>query len=988
MQALSTALFADGDYKGGAGCQVSAQRLNWSPGLQRSLKTAQLRPISSPWSHPTPTAFVTRGGLAWLKEIRIGGKGPVWGRFANDLQCRLRSLRARPRCDIELSEYSRPNLASEAGAGLYSHWSDTAIDAGLRSAAGHLTGWREISDPVEASKALPPDGDEAEVGRGAHGLRGFKSAALRQLQNQQNAPVDAKREKSRDAARHRRGRENLEFLAVARLLPLHPEIARQLDKASVIRLAVSYLKLRQLSSTGLPSWCRKPDEEEKKLKKQPEAPDLGGLILQAVDGFLMILGTDLTILYISETVSIFLGQSQVDMTGNDLVGYVHTADHAGLIDHTEKLMGRARDEHVALSMENICVRLRSNLGKRNAQVPISGYRTVQLHCQRRVDAGSGQPLGLVALATALPSLALSELYLPANSCVLRLDENFCIVLGDTSKRSNQDMNVSVPSSLYQYIFPQHLEAVRSAHQDVMKLGQTLTLPVGWMPQKQQQQQSYLWVQFCMNALFESKAKQSNRQPKAIIAPMMDRRPMISPKKNQQATSTATPVLTRHWATVSSRQFCRLAACINLPNSAEICGTSAGVGGFSSTRAYRQNFDSLGPALRMPDWVAEATDFTRALIAAEREPMEADGLKLRVQTGSSPLYFCCSARRSALPTASSMPPTMKKATSGRWSSSPDRIFLKPLIVSFSGTSLPSWPVNTSAIWKGCDRKRWILRARETVRRSSSDSSSMPRMAMMSCGGGRYMGRFSGYERAVILQDLLHAAGHSVVLLADNVGIQDAGGRVQRVHGRVDAQLGDAAGQHGGGVQMGKGGGGRRVGQIVGRHMACTEVMEPFLVVVIRSCMVPISGLGEAEDVVDEQQHILAFLVAEVLGHGQARQGHASPGTWRLIHLAVHQRHLGVLALEVDHASHDHLVVQIVALAGALAHAGEHGVATVSSGHVVDELHDEHSLAHAGAAEQANLAAPGVGRQQVHHLDAGLQDLLVRAHLNELRRLGVD
>uniref|UniRef100_A0A1I8GYQ1 BHLH domain-containing protein n=1 Tax=Macrostomum lignano TaxID=282301 RepID=A0A1I8GYQ1_9PLAT len=306
------------------------------------------------------------------------------------------------------------------------------------------------------------------------------------------------------------------FLAVARLLPLHPEIARQLDKASVIRLAVSYLKLRQLSSTGLPSWCRKPDEEEKKLK-QPEAPDLGGLILQAVDGFLMILGTDLTILYISETVSIFLGQSQVDMTGNDLVGYVHTADHAGLIDHTEKLMGRARDEHVALSMENICVRLRSNLGKRNAQVPISGYRTVQLHCQRRVDAGSGQPLGLVALATALPSLALSELYLPANSCVLRLDENFCIVLGDTSKRSNQDMNVSVPSSLYQYIFPQHLEAVRSAHQDVMKLGQTLTLPVGWMPQKQQQQQSYLWVQFCMNALFESKAKQSNRQPKAIIA---------------------------------------------------------------------------------------------------------------------------------------------------------------------------------------------------------------------------------------------------------------------------------------------------------------------------------------------------------------------------------------------------------------------------------------------------------------------------------------
>ncbi len=37
-----------------------------------------------------------------------------------------------------------------------------------------------------------------------------------------------------------------------------------------------------------------------------------------------------------------------------------------------------------------------------------------------------------------------------------------------------------------------------------------------------------------------------------------------------------------------------------------------------------------------------------------------------------------------------------------------------------------------------------------------------------------------------------------------------------------------------------------------------------------------------------------------------------------------------------------------------------------GDVVDELHDEHSLAHAGTAEEANLATTLVGSQQVHHL----------------------
>ena len=44
-----------------------------------------------------------------------------------------------------------------------------------------------------------------------------------------------------------------------------------------------------------------------------------------------------------------------------------------------------------------------------------------------------------------------------------------------------------------------------------------------------------------------------------------------------------------------------------------------------------------------------------------------------------------------------------------------------------------------------------------------------------------------------------------------------------------------------------------------------------------------------------------------------------------------------------------------------------------GDVVDELHDEDRLADAGAAEQADLAALGVRRDQVDDLDAGLEDL---------------
>jgi hypothetical protein len=56
--------------------------------------------------------------------------------------------------------------------------------------------------------------------------------------------------------------------------------------------------------------------------------------------------------------------------------------------------------------------------------------------------------------------------------------------------------------------------------------------------------------------------------------------------------------------------------------------------------------------------------------------------------------------------------------------------------------------------------------------------------------------------------------------------------------------------------------------------------------------------------------------------------------------------------------EELVIEVVALAGALADAGEHRGAAMALGDVVDQLLDEHGLADAGAAEQADLAALGV------------------------------
>src|SRR5262249_2983112 len=149
------------------------------------------------------------------------------------------------------------------------------------------------------------------------------------------------------------------------------------------------------------------------------------------------------------------------------------------------------------------------------------------------------------------------------------------------------------------------------------------------------------------------------------------------------------------------------------------------------------------------------------------------------------------------------------------------------------------------------------------------------------------------------------------------------------------------------------------------------------------------LGEAEDVVHEEENVPSLDVAEVLGDGEGGQTHPGTGAGRLVHLAVDEHGLGLLELlEVDDPTLAELRVEVVSLAGPLTHAGEPAEATLLDRGVPDELGQEHRLAHAGAAEEAGLAAAGVGAEQVHDLDAGLEDLHPHVLVGETRGWAVD
>ena len=169
--------------------------------------------------------------------------------------------------------------------------------------------------------------------------------------------------------------------------------------------------------------------------------------------------------------------------------------------------------------------------------------------------------------------------------------------------------------------------------------------------------------------------------------------------------------------------------------------------------------------------------------------------------------------------------------------------------------------------------------------------------------------------ILLQGNLNTAGNQIMLLTDDIRIKNTGGGIQRINRRIDSELGNLPGKNNGSVKMGKGGCRSGVGQVVGRYVDAlysgngtlggrgnaflqgTKVGGQGRLITNRRRNTTKksgylgTGLGKTEDVVNKEEHVLAFFITEILGSGQTGQGNTGTGTWRLGHLAVDQGGLG-------------------------------------------------------------------------------------------------
>ncbi|XP_073959526.1 PAS domain-containing protein trachealess isoform X7 [Choristoneura fumiferana] len=269
----------------------------------------------------------------------------------------------------------------------------------------------------------------------------------------------------------------------------------------------------------------------------------GTHILQSLDGFALSVAADGRFLYISETVSIYLGLSQVEMTGSSIFDYIHQADHAEIAEQlglslagrsgaglnspasgseegsqhgtnnpdVSAIMSLAASGGLYRGMDRaFCIRMKSTLTKRGCHFKSSGYRVVLLLCRLRPQytfshSRKSPPalLGMVALAIALPPPSVHEIRLESDMFVTRINFDFTVAHCEPS-RVNELLGYTAEEmtgkNLYALCHGEDANKLRKCHVDLINKGQVLTHYYRVMNKLG----GYTWMQTCATVVCSSK----------------------------------------------------------------------------------------------------------------------------------------------------------------------------------------------------------------------------------------------------------------------------------------------------------------------------------------------------------------------------------------------------------------------------------------------------------------------------------------------------
>ncbi|XP_069464544.1 endothelial PAS domain-containing protein 1 [Ambystoma mexicanum] len=189
---------------------------------------------------------------------------------------------------------------------------------------------------------------------------------------------DRRKEKSRDAARCRRSKETEVFYELAHQLPLPHSVSAHLDKASIMRLTISFLRTHKLLSSVCPD--RKPEIEDDK--------QVDNLYLKALEGFIAVITQDGDMIFLSENIHKYMGLTQVELTGHSIFDFTHPCDHDEIRENLKNSAGFGKKGKEANTERDFFMRMKCTVTNRGRTVNLKSATWKVLHCTGQIKAYS------------------------------------------------------------------------------------------------------------------------------------------------------------------------------------------------------------------------------------------------------------------------------------------------------------------------------------------------------------------------------------------------------------------------------------------------------------------------------------------------------------------------------------------------------------------------------------------------------------------------
>lgn len=268
------------------------------------------------------------------------------------------------------------------------------------------------------------------------------------------------------AEKLRRDKLNMHISELASIVPMVSSASKRIDKTSVLRLSAAYLRIYQNLLTN------NSDGKEWRpyfLKKD----DLGGLLLEAVNGFLLVIATSSgKVIYVSDGIEKILGHLPIDVLGHSIYNILHSDDHSLMQQHlqcSDEDENRRRSFYCRLSERSLS---RSDCSRYDLVHILGHIRSVE-QLNHHIDAETSlvRENLLVSIVRLLRNEPIAEISWMAGHCdqyithhaldgrIICADHRISLITGHLPEEV-------VGKSAYDYIFFKDIPVAAVSHREI------------------------------------------------------------------------------------------------------------------------------------------------------------------------------------------------------------------------------------------------------------------------------------------------------------------------------------------------------------------------------------------------------------------------------------------------------------------------------------------------------------------------------------------